>query len=611
VYNDTFSGTQWCTEVTFTANAAHQSLRLQGGAVMNCSLWNRPAVLGFDDSRFNKLNVQVGNLTLINFRVFNFGTVTNVYENVNGVYAIGGRFLNSNSNSYYVMIIKNCTVSNANQVSYQLYGYSDGFLYVSSYAGLLEITVSDSTFYKSDFKLSFIERFVIQRCLFYDVDIYRTFVRLYDIDLAEITDCVLSSAASNYQNGIRIQASSQHTFALLRNISIRGSGIVAILIDTNNVVMENIVFENVSYLSLLNIQSRNISLANSNFKLMNSINFLSVSPGCQIRISNCSFQNNSAVTLNFGKLSSGYFENMSVASNQNLEFIFNSGSSVVFSNSVFSRNVFYSKYLFDIKLAFLAIQNVSFTENFMNSFSLISVDGNVSSSDSSFDSSKSEDVGSGLYIILLPKAKLQISNSVFTLCYASSGDCIYLAPQTKSTVVNTSFKSCSATISHGGSIYLGTEASLSLINSTFKNCFAELNGGCIFADAKSRLIIEGSIFANGSSGNSGGQVFIAPNGILSCTNSMFSFGFAEFNGGSIYFDLNSIFSLLGCSFYASAAYLGGALYLNESQSALIASCFFNSCSAVDYGGAIYVFAGFFKKILLDLGEHFTVVCRSF
>jgi hypothetical protein len=410
-----------------------------------------------------------------------------------------------------------------------------------------DLTITDSTFYRCGVTIySGVKRLVVRRSYFYDIirdipiALFNVYWNVRDISIsAEITDCVLRRQYSQSRGSVLSVAALNCQSAMFRNITISGTGFFnGMHLACKNVVQENVIFENVSATtSLLSIYFQNFSLIHSKFSSIKSQVFLSASSS-QIRLFNCTFENNSDITLKVDKFSSAFFDTLLVVSNENLEFVFESGSTANISYSYFRGNIFRSKNLFSSEATLFTIRNCSFIENFMTYFSLISVKVNLLIERSVFDLSFGLlEISSGIYLTALPSSQVDIQNSVFSSGSALSGGCISLSTQTKSRIMNTLFENCRAKTSHGGSIYLGTEAFLSVFNSTFRNCFAELNGGCIFMDSSSFLDIRGTFFLNGSSGYSGGFVYVGAFGNISCTKSNFSSGLASFNGGCLFLGL--------------------------------------------------------------------------
>ena len=139
----------------------------------------------------------------------------------------------------------------------------------------------------------------------------------------------------------------------------------------------------------------------------------------------------------------------------------------------------------------------------------------------------------------------------------------------------------------GGAININSDSAYVLLNNaTFRNNYAT-QGGAIYINSRtSKVEITNSKFINNTALNSGGAICIESALSVNIFNSSFVNNTALRGFGGAIFSNQSNINIRNSNFTSSKAYMGGAIYDNNSKLS-ITSIIANNNTAEYYGGAIY------------------------
>ena len=139
----------------------------------------------------------------------------------------------------------------------------------------------------------------------------------------------------------------------------------------------------------------------------------------------------------------------------------------------------------------------------------------------------------------------------------------------------------------GGAININSDSAYVLLNNaTFRNNYAT-QGGAIYINSRtSKVEIINSKFINNTALNSGGAICIESALSVNIFNSSFVNNTALRGFGGAIFSNQSNINIRNSNFTSSKAYMGGAIYDNNSKLS-ITSIIANNNTAEYYGGAIY------------------------
>ena len=209
--------------------------------------------------------------------------------------------------------------------------------------------------------------------------------------------------------------------------------------------------------------------------------------------------------------------------------------------------------------------------------------------------------GAAVYITVTTGMAI-ISDSCFTNNSASArsgiGGAVYVSRG--ELTINNSYFCNNRAHGIGGSIYI-SGGNLSVTSTYFINNTAIVNGGAIYADG-GNLNISNSHFANNSAGRLGGAAAYCTGIEISIINSSFhnnnantgGYCGAVFISGELLLIHGSNFSDSNVAHTNGQSGSGGALYINDSNSASIRDCSFSNNVVVlgnQNGGAIYIHQG--------------------
>ncbi|MFN8546751.1 MAG: right-handed parallel beta-helix repeat-containing protein [Candidatus Eisenbacteria bacterium] len=143
--------------------------------------------------------------------------------------------------------------------------------------------------------------------------------------------------------------------------------------------------------------------------------------------------------------------------------------------------------------------------------------------------------------------------------------------------------------SRGGGLVLdNVSGNCNLIDCEFSGNIATTSGGAVDCVNSTATFTDCTFDGNGVTGPSemrGGAVSGRANSSLSFAGCSFSDNDGSY-GGAIY-SAGALPSVSGCSFTHNDALRGGAVYVASASSAVIDGCTFESCSADDFGGALF------------------------
>ena len=290
-----------------------------------------------------------------------------------------------------------------------------------------------------------------------------------------------------------------------------------------------------------------------------------------LRITNCTFQNNSATYSPGG----------------GAVLLYGSIGNVTITDCIFQNNIAFcgGAVYFDGETGNVSITNCIFQNN----------------------SATSPAGGGAVYFDGSKTGNVSITNCIFqnnSATYPGGGGAVYLDGSTAGNVsiTNCIFQNNSATYPGGGAVYLdgSTAGNVSITDCIFQNNSA-FGGGAVYLDGETgNVSITNCVFQNNSATyNSGGAVYLeGAKGIVSITNCIFqnnNFSANKGPGGGavmLYGSTCCNVSITNCTFHNNNANKGGAVRLYDGSTFSITDCTFQNNSATNDGGAIYISLGY-------------------
>eukprot|EP00731_Ephydatia_muelleri_P009200 Em0004g1538a len=346
-----------------------------------------------------------------------------------------------------------------------------------------------------------------------------------------------------------------------------------------------------------------------------------------VRISNCTFQNNSARYGGGGVRFYGSTGNVSIT---NCTFQYNSATynggggvlldlstgDVSITNCTFQNNsVLYgggdgggggvSLYL---STGDVSITNCTFQSNRATNGGGVSFsdsNGHVNITNCTFQNNSASygggDGGGGGVSLYLSTGDVSITNCTFQSNRATNGGGVSFSDSNGHVnITNCTFQNNSA--SYGGgdgggggvSLYLST-GDVSITNCTFQSNRATNGGGVSFSDSNGHVNITNCTFQNNSASYGGGGVsFSYSTGNVSITNTTFQNNSASFGGGMSFFISIGTCNVIitNCIFQSNSATMslggGGVLLYRYKGKVSITNCGFQGNSAINIGGGVSV-----------------------